>query len=568
MYKTPTNKEIATLLNSIADSLEIRSVDQCRVRAFRNGARNVEGMDIEVADAVSEGRLDLLPGIGQKLGGVIDEYVRTRSSQELDQAREGIPAGLFEILGVRGIGPKTAGRLLNELEIESLEDLEQSAASGRLRSLPRMGPKKVETILIEIEKLRLRRGLRLLADALDVAIPLLDDIRSDSSVTEASVVGDGRRGVPIVGDMTILAASADPDAVLSRFRGLCRATDVNGGTATGVADDGLIVRLSVCDPAGFARELVLETGSDAHLERLRQVAAGRSIDLDDLSGLPDERAVYAELGLEFIPAELREDRGEVDAAGRNALPALVATGDLSGDLHCHTRWSDGAHSIEQMARAGLEQGHEYLVISDHSVSLTVARGLDAERLGEQGRAIDEANQEIDGLAILRGTEVDILSDGKLDYGDEVLAGLDWVSAAVHSGFRQSSEIMTERVVSAIRNPHVDSIAHPTGRLLNSRDGYEIDMDAVLEAAAETGTALEINAMPDRLDLPEEHARKAISMGIPIVINSDSHSTEHLDYLKYGITASRRAWLSASNVINTRDLDGLRAWREDRRSNSA
>ena len=278
--------------------------------------------------------------------------------------------------------------------------------------------------------------------------------------------------------------------------------------------------------------------------------------------------MYAALGLEFIAPELREDRGEVDAAGRNALPALVATGDLRGDLHCHTRWSDGAHSIEQMARAGLEQGHEYIVISDHSVSLTVARGIDADRLGEQRRAIHEANQKIDGVAILSGTEVDILSDGRLDYADEVLADLDWVSAAVHSGFRQSSAIMTERVVTAIRNPHVDSIAHPTGRLLNSRDGYEIDMDTVLEAAAETGTALEVNAMPDRLDLPEEDARKAIGMGIPIVINSDSHSTEHLEYLRYGITASRRAWLSAENVINTRNLDGLRAWREDRRSNSA
>ena len=564
MYKTPSNKEIAALLKAIADSLEIRSVDEFRVRAFRGGARNVEKMEIDVADAVSEGRLDILPGIGKRLGAVIDEYVRTGASTDLEEAQEGIPPGLFEVLEIRGLGPKTVGKLFDELKIDGVDSLEQMAASGELRSLPGMGPKKVEKILLEIEKLRARRGRRLLADSLSVAQPILAKLLGVEDVAHAALVGAARRGVPVVGRISLLIAAGDPGPVIDVIRSILPKPESSERSVSGTFEDGFEVRINVCTPTKFSLNLVFATGSDSHCDALRSIAGERGVELENGADFANEEEVYEALGLPLIPPELREGHGEIEAARNGALPELLAAKDLQGDLHCHTRWSDGAHSIEQMAEAARELGRAYLAISDHSRSLTVAHGLEAVRVAEQSEAVEEANRAVDGIDILHGTEVDILTDGSLDYPDELLSELDWVSAAVHSGFGQSSEDMTKRVVAAIRNPHVDSVAHPTGRLLNSRDGYELDIDAVLEAAAETGTALEINAMPDRLDLPEEPARKAARMGVPIVINTDSHSMHHLDYLTYGVTAGRRSWLRASDVLNTRGVEALRVWREERR----
>ena len=564
MYKTPTNKEIAALFSSIADSLEIRSVDEFRVRAFRNGARNIEGMDIDVADTVSEGRLDLLPGIGPKLGIVIDEYVRTRTSQELDKAREGIPPGLFEVLRIRGLGPKTVGKVFEELKIEDLDSLERTATSGRLQSVPGIGARKVESILIEIQKLRERRGRRLLADALPVAQALLGELLKVEGVANAALVGEARRGVPVVSGIALLIAANNSTTVIDGSRSIVPNSNAGERTFSGTFEDGFNVRVTVCGPTDFGASLIFETGSDSHTDSLRVIARERGVELENGAAFANEQQLYEALGLPLIPPELRESGDEIGAAQNGTLPELLAANDLVGDLHCHTRWSDGSNSIEEMAAAAREHGRGYLAISDHSVSLTVARGLDESRVAGQSAAVKEVDRVVDGIEILHGTEVDILTDGSLDYSDKLLSTLDWVSAAVHSGFRQSSEDMTKRIVAAIRDPNVDSVAHPTGRLLNSRDGYDLDIDAVLEAAAETGTALEINAMPDRLDLPEEHARKAAAMGIPIVINTDSHSIEHLDYLMYGVTAGRRSWLTASDVLNTRDVEALRAWRDERR----
>ncbi len=564
MYKTPSNKEVAALLKAIADSLEIRSVDEFRVRAFRGGARNVEKMEIDVADAVSEGRLDVLPGIGKRLGAVIDEYVRTGTSTELADAQAGIPPGLFEILEIRGLGPKTVGKLFDELKIDGVDSLEQTAASGKLRSLPGIGTKKVEKILLEIEKLRARRGRRLLVDSLSAAQPILAGALGIDSVANAALAGAARRGVPVVGRISVLVAARDPKPVIDVIRSIVPKSESSERSVSGTFEDGFEVRVNICRPAEFGVNLVFTTGSDSHCGALRSIAGERGIDLDNGTDFANEAEVYEALGLPLIPPELREGNGEIEAAQNGALPELLAAKDLEGDLHCHTRWSDGAHSIEEMAAAARELGRAYLAISDHSRSLIVAHGLEVARVAEQSEAVREANRTVDGIDILHGTEVDILTDGSLDYPDELLSKLDWVSAAVHSGFGQSSQDMTKRVVAAIRNPHVDSIAHPTGRLLNSRDGYELDIDAVLEAAAETGTALEINAMPDRLDLPEEPARKAAKMGVPIVVNSDSHSMRHLDYLTYGVTAGRRSWLRASDVLNTQGVEALLAWREERR----
>ncbi len=314
MYKTPTNKEIAALFNAIADSLEIRSVDEYRVRAFRNGARNIEGMDIDVADAVSDGRLDLLPGIGQKLGGVIDEYVRTRTSQELDQAREGIPPGLFEVLEIRGLGPKTVGKLFEELKIEDLDSLEQTATSGTLRSVPGMGAKKVETILLEIQKLRERRGRRLLATASPVAQAILGELLNVEGVANGTLVGEARRGVPVVSGISFLVATNNPGAVVDRFRSIVPTSNASERSASGTFEDGFEAHLTVCPPASFSANLVFETGSDAHSHALWSIARERGVELDNGAAFANEEELYEALGLPLIPPELREGGDEIGAA--------------------------------------------------------------------------------------------------------------------------------------------------------------------------------------------------------------------------------------------------------------
>ncbi len=573
MASGPNNKEIAALLGAIADALEIKGEDKFRARAFRTGARRVETVDVEVAGAVLEDRLDTLPGIGATMGKVIAEFVQTGASAELAKARAGVPDGIFEILAIQGIGPKTASRLLNELQIVDVDGLEVAAQSGRLRELPGMGPKKVQSYLTEIERLRDRRGTFRLGQALPEGLALLAALNEAVRLTAANPAGEIRRGRATVRGIELVVASADREAIAGAFGGLFQVTEVTAGVARGTTRSGIPVVVHLTSPDNFAVTLIRNSGSAAHLEKITAIAAAQGITLAEsgavtrTSGeavrLADEEAFFDLLGFQFIPAELREDRGEIEAAQQGRLPRLVEIDDLRGDLHTHTRWSDGAHTSREMAAVAERLGHRYLIVSDHSQSLVVAQGLEPKRLREQAVEVAAINKEMPFLEVLHGSEVDILTGGQLDYGGSDLARLDWVTASVHTAFQQSSDVMTKRIVAAVQHPWSDAIGHPTGRLLNVRDGYEFDTDAVFAAAVETGTAMEINAMPDRLDLSDELARQAAEMGVEIVINTDAHAVEHLGLLPYGIMTARRAGITKEQVVNTRGLDELREWRQAR-----
>ena len=563
MAEAPNNKEIAALLGAIADALEIKAEDAFRARAFRNGARRVETATVDVGTTVLEGKLDSLPGIGARMGGVIAEYVKTGASPDLDEARAGIPAGVFEMLMIQGVGTKTASRLFNELEIVDVDGLEAAAKSGRLRELPGMGPKKVQRFQEEIARLRERRGTFRLGDALPEMVRLLGGLEGATGVTAISPAGEVRRGGATVRGIDIVLAATDAGAVARALGTLGTAGETTADLVRGETARGIPVNLHLATPEDFAVTLLRQSGSAAHLARLATVASEQGLDLGEAGPLrrgaeavrvKTEAGLYELLGMQFVAAELRE-------AGR--LPRLVELGDLRGDLHSHTRWSDGAHSVREMAEAAQRLGHDYLVISDHSQSLTVAQGLTPKRLREQALEIEAADVEIPNLQLFQGTETDILTRGGLDFEDSVLAKLDWVTASVHTAFQQSRGAMTERMLTAVRNPWADSIGHPTGRLLNAREGYELDTDAVFAAAAETGTAMEINAMPDRLDLSDELARRAVELGVDIVINTDAHAAEQLGLLPYGVVTARRAGITREQVVNTRDSDGLREWRRVR-----
>ena len=573
MAPGPNNTEIAALLGAVADALEIKAEDEFRARAFRTGARRVETAQVEVASAVLAGKLDSLPGIGARMGKVISEYVQTGVSSELAEARAGIPDGVFEILAIQGIGPKTASRLFNQLEIVDVDSLEAAAQSGRLRELPGMGPKKVQTYLREIERLRERRGSFRLGQALPEGLALLAALNEVGGLTAGNPAGEIRRGCATVRGIELVVGAADPEPVIHTFGSLCQVAEAGPNIARGTTRSGVPVVLHLASPDDFIVALVRHSGSATHMEKIASLASAQGIVLGETgpltrtSGeavrLADEDAFFDLLGLQFIPAELREDGGEIEAAQEGRLPRLVEVGDIRGNLHTHTRWSDGAHTAREMAAAAQQLGHGYLIISDHSQSLVVAQGLDPERLREQALEVAAVNEEMAELEVLHGSEVDILTGGTLDFEDADLARLDWVTASVHTAFQQSSAVMTERILTAVRHPRADAIGHPTGRLLNVRDGYEFDTDAVFAAAVETGTAMEINAMPDRLDLSDELARKAAEMGVEIVINTDAHAAEHLSYLPYGIMTARRAGITKEQVVNSRGRDELREWRQAR-----
>jgi DNA polymerase (family 10) len=572
LAKAPNNKELAALLGAIADALEIKAEDAFRARAFRNGARRVETATVDVGATVLEDKLDSLPGIGARMGDVIAEYVKTGASPDLDEARAGIPAGVFEMLIIQGVGTKTASRLYNELEIIDVDGLEAAAKSGRLRQLPGMGPKKVQRFQEEIARLRERRGTFRLGDALPEMVRLLGGLEGATGVTAVSPAGEVRRGVATVRGIDIVLAATDSEAVARALATLAAVTGTAADLVRGETARGIPVSLHLAIPEDFAMTLLRQSGSATHLARLATVASAQGFELGEAGPLrrgaeavrvKAEADIYELLGMQFVAAELREDHGEVEAARAGRLPHLVELGDLRGDLHTHTRWSDGAHTVGEMAAAAQRLGHDYLVISDHSQSLTVAQGLTPERLREQALEIEATDAEISDLRLFHGTETDILTKGALDFEDAVLAKLDWVTASVHTAFQQSREAMTERMLAAICNPWADSIGHPTGRLLNAREGYELDTDAIFAAAAETGTAMEINAMPDRLDLSDELARRAVEMGVDIVINTDAHAAEQLGLLPYGIVTARRAGINREQVVNTRDVEGLREWRRAR-----
>ncbi|HPO71138.1 MAG TPA: DNA polymerase/3'-5' exonuclease PolX [Armatimonadota bacterium] len=563
------NAEAAELLQNIADMLEIKGESPFRVRAYREAARAIETLAEPIEAVAERGELEEIPGVGESIAAKLKEYLETGTLAYYEDLREQVRPGLAELLEVPGIGPKKAKLFYEQLGIDSIEKLEKAAREHKLRTLPRIGPKTEEGILNAIERLRGRSGRTPLGIALPAAREFLEIVRGLKDVRQADLAGSLRRGRDTIGDLDLLASSDDPARVVDQFVALPGAKSIlaHGPTkGTIVTAEHLQIDLRVVKPEEYGAALQYFTGSKAHNIHLRALAeaAGYKVNEYGVFRTSDDRrvagetekGVYQTVGLEWIPPELREDQGEIEAAASGDLPDLVELADIRGDLHLHTDWSDGRDSLEQMVEAARARGYEYVVISDHSVSMGFVHGLTLERIQEQRGRIAELNERYPDIRILHGTEVNIRADGSLDYEDEVLAEFDVVTASVHSGMGMDRERMTRRILRAVRNPHVDILGHPTGRILGKREPYEVDLQAVIRAAAESGTALEINAQPDRLDLKDTDARLVAEAGAMVAINSDAHSVEQLGLLEYGIATARRGWIERKHVLNALPLEQL------------
>jgi DNA polymerase (family 10) len=573
----PTNANVAKLLEDIADLLEVKGESVFRVRAYRDAARSIESLPDDIGDMVESGaNLCDIPGVGESIASKIREYLQTGHLGYLDDLAAEISPGLAEMLSVPGLGPKKAQLFHEALGIGSVAELEEAARDHRLSTLPKIGAKTEENILDAIERLRARPGRTPLGIALPGALPFLQAVMNLKEVRDASLAGSLRRMAETIGDLDLLASSDEPEKVIDAFTELPMVKSVLGhGPTKGtiVTRDNLQVDLRVIKPNEWGAGLQYFTGSKSHNIHLRSIAEAMGLKVNEygifrvsdnerIAGETEE-SMYQSLGLEMMPPELREDRGEFEAAREGELPQLVQRSDIRGDLHVHTDWSDAADTPEVMVKAAFDLGYEYIAISDHSVSMGFVHGLTVDRIREQRALIDDLNRRHPGIHVFQGIEVNIRGDGTLDYDDDVLSRFDVVTASIHSGMGMPMDRMTERIVKAIRNPHVDVLGHPTGRLIESREPYQVDLEAVFRAAAETGTAMEINAQPDRLDLKDTDARRARDLGVMLVINSDAHSADQYNVMEYGVATARRGWVEPWNLINTMSLNDLTRWLQDR-----
>ncbi|MEO7273549.1 MAG: DNA polymerase/3'-5' exonuclease PolX [Vicinamibacterales bacterium] len=573
------NLAIARVLAEIGDLLEIKGENPFKIRAYRNASETASHLAERLADLTPAQRL-AIPGIGKDLAAKIGTLIDTGAIPYHQELLQEFPATILDLLHLQGVGPKTAALLYRELNIRTLDDLEAAITQGRLRGLKGVGEKKAAQILRAIGERAQVAGRRLMAEATDTAEPLLAALRAHAPDGDITVVGSLRRGCETTGDLDIVAGGAPP-SLIEAFTGYDQVERVlaHGATKSSVLLRGGFqadLRLVARESLGAARQYF--TGSKAHNIALRDRALQRGFKLNEygLYRLEDDTAVagadedgiYRALGLAPIPAELRENRGEIEAAERDALPVLVAPADLRGDLHMHTTATDGRADIETMARAARDLGHQYIAITDHSQALAMANGLDERAALAHAARIREVNDRLDGITVLAGIECDIRADGTMDLADDCLAELDVVVASVHSAFTQEPAQMTDRILRALECPWVDILAHPTGRLLLRREGYHYDMERVFAAAAERGVAIEINSQVDRLDLRDTQARLARDRGVRLIIDSDAHSPAALRNQRWGVAVARRAWLTASDVLNTRPLDELLSLLRRRRSASS
>lgn len=565
-----SNAEIAQVFSDIADLLDIKGEDWYRIRAYRRAAEAIAQEPEDLATLWHEGRLEEIPGVGKAIAGKVDEMLRTGQLEFYERLRSEIPDGVLSLLGIPGVGPRTASLLYQELGLVSIPDVETAAREHRLRGLKGLGAKSEERILQGIESLHRLSGRHLLATALPVAELLVAALLEHPEASGVTPAGSLRRFTPTVGDIDILAASEKPEQVVDYFVSLPQVSEVRsrGDTkATVYLHNGLQVDLMVLEKARYGSLLQHFTGSKDHNAALRGLARKQGLSLSEygfqredgtITACATEEEVYATLGLEWIPPELREDRGELEAAREGRLPHLIGEQDVRGDFHAHSQYSDGASTIAEMATAAQARGYEYLVLTDHSQGLGVAGGLSPDDFTRQREEISRLNQRLAPFRILSGVELEIRGEGELDLPEEVLAQFDVVVASVHSGLRQDREKMTGRIIAAMRSPHVDIIAHPTGRLLGQREGVEVDFEAVVEEAAKTGTMLEVNAQPNRLDLGGDLARQAIAGGVMLALGSDAHHAEGLGVMRFGVVTARRGWAEPTNAANSLGADELLA----------
>lgn len=562
------NQEIADIFNEIADLLEIKGENPFRIRAYRRAGQNLEGLTKDVA-ALSREELLEIPGIGHDLAEKIEEYIKTEKVKSLEDIKKKVPEGLAALLSVPGLGPKTAKLLYEKLKIKNVDELEKLAREHKLSGLPGIKEKTEENILRGIEMLKRGKERQPLGRVLPVAYEIIEHLGKATHVEKINIAGSLRRMKDTVKDIDILATSKNPHAVMKAFVHLPQVKEIlmEGPTKSSIVmREGLQVDLRVVEDESYGAALAYFTGSKEHNIRLREMAVKKGLKINEYGifrekdnkklGGKDEEDIYRILGLQYVFPELREDRGEIEVALKNLLPKLIELKDIKGDLHVHTRQSDGSHTLEELIDAARERGYEYIAITDHSKGLGIARGLSEERLLEEKREVDALNKKLRGFKLLMGIEVDIKSDGRMDFDDDILSKMDIVVASIHSGFRQPEEQLTRRIVSAMKNPYVSIIAHPTGRLIGERDAYEIDMEQVLNMASETGTALEINAYPLRLDLSDVYVKQAKELGVKFAISTDTHVITQFDFMHYGVSIARRGWLEKKDVLNALKYEQL------------
>ena len=562
------NKLVAEIFREIAEILEIKGENHFRIRAYERAAQNIESLPDDIEAFVKEDKLKDIPGIGKDLEEKIKEIASTGKLKYLEELKKDIPEGLIEMLNVPGIGPKTARILYEKLDIQDIVMLERMAHAGKIRGLEGMGEKTEENILRGIEILKKGRSRLDLKTATDAANAFVSRLKSLKEVRNINAAGSLRRMKETVRDIDILISSKAPEKIMDTFTTLADVKDViaKGPTKSSVrTKDNIQVDVRVVEDTSYGAALMYFTGSKEHNIKLRQLAIKKGLKLNEygifkgkkrIAGKTEEE-MYKALGFSYIEPELREDRGELEVGAKGKLPDLIELKDIKGDFHAHSTWSDGGSSIEEMVIKAREIGYEYIAITDHSQGLKIAGGLNTHELGFKKKEIEKVSGKYKDIKVLFGTEVDLDSDGNLDYPDALLKEMDIVIAAIHAGFKQSRAVLTKRILKACQNKYVHIIAHPTGRLWGSRDAYDINFEEAFKAAKDTNTAFEINSFPQRLDLNDVNARMAKEAGVKIVINTDSHLAEQLSMMRFGVAVARRAWLEKKDVLNTATFSKLR-----------
>jgi DNA polymerase (family 10) len=567
------NTEIAIIFEKIADILEFKGEISFKINAYRKASRVIKDLQEDIEKLAQDGKLRELPGIGDALVKKITEYLDTGKINKYEEISKEVSPELLSLLNIQNLGPKTLALAHQKLKVKNIEDLVRVIEDGSLAQLPGMGQKKVENIQKGIQFFLSAQERISIGKALPIVEEIIGQLRKKIKIEKICPAGSVRRMKETVGDIDILAATDKPKELIAIFTALPQVADVSAAGETKASvrlkENGLQVDLRVVPLDSFGAAQQYFTGSQAHNVKLRGLAKKQSLKINEygvfrqdekLAG-DSEKAVYNIIGLEWIPPEMREDRGEIELAAEGKLPRLVESEDIQGDLHVHSNYSDGHASIQAMAAAAQKMGYKYIAICDHSQSAKYAQGLSIDRLLKQINEIDELNQELTNFQILKGIEVDILSDGTLDYPDEILSKLDIVVASIHTVFTKSP---TERILTAMENPLVDIIGHPTGRLISQRQGYEIDVNKIFQTAQVTGTSFEINSYPDRLDLSDLNAKRAAEYGIMLAINTDAHELENLNLIKFGVATARRAWLSRKNILNCLDYQEILKLKKQRR----
>lgn len=567
------NNQVADVFTRIANLLQIRDEPSYRVLAYRRASESILGLSTPIEELWEANELESIPGVGKAIAEKISEILTTGNLEFYDKLIDEIPESLLDLLEVPDLGPKRISRFWKELGITNLDELEAAAKENQLQDLTGIGDHIEKRILRNLELMKSREVGRIsIGDALPLAERLVSAIRKIPKVKDVQFAGSLRRMKETVGDLDLVASTDHAVEVIQAFLKFTEIEEVTGQGEVKVSvrlKDGLKAQLWVHSPEHYGAALQYATGSQSHNVRLREIAQKKSLSLSEYGfkseggdeiPCPEEADVYQTLGLPWIPPELREDRGEIAAARENTLPDLISEVDLRGEIHAHSDWSDGQATIEEMAEAAMALGLSYLVITDHSRSLGIANGLSIERLKAQRKAIDKVQAKLgDDFVLLQGSEVEVKSDGSLDYEDDVLAELDFVVASVHTSLRQSRDKITSRFLAAIENPHVDLIGHLSGRLIGRRDPADLDVESIFAAAAKNKVALEINAHPDRLDLNEFHAKRAVELGCVLAITTDAHHPDHFLLRKYGLGIARRAWVTSESVMNTWDSDRFLNW---------